>query len=426
MRKVFTDAWIKTTPTPAHGRVEHTDLRCAGLSLRITARGARSWCFRFRDPVTGKDARFAIGDYPDISLSDARSRADDLRRLVAKGGNPTEQKRKARRDAPGRTFSILADRYLEEYARRHKRSAHRDEANLRLHVLPRWRNRDYSSITRADVIELLERMVSDGKPVQANRIQALISTVFAFGINADLVQFNPCARLTKRVDESERAGTRVLSDEEIRIFWSNVIHKPISRRVGLALRIALLTGARAGEIAGMCRTELNNVSDPARAEWIIPAERSKNGRVHLIPLLPLALKSVNEALQLTKPDEPCVFPSPVVKNTSITGHALAVAMARFAKSLQGTGAAVKSWKSAAPTPHDLRRTFATRLSALGVLKEDRDACMNHRRSDVGSKHYDLYERRAEKLSALTRWNDALAAVLQNTGSVVPLRLGGRP
>jgi hypothetical protein len=64
----------------------------------------------------------------------------------------------------------------------------------------------------------------------------------------------------------------------------------------------------------------------------------------------------------------------------------------------------------------------TRLSQLGISKEDRDAVLNHVRSDVGSKHYDLYERRAEKLRALTLWNDALAAILNNIGAeVVPLK-----
>jgi integrase len=83
---------------------------------------------------------------------------------------------------------------------------------------------------------------------------------------------------------------------------------------------------------------------------------------------------------------------------------------------------VKLWQAEPPTPHDLRRTFATRLSALGVPKEDRDACMNHARLDVGSRHYDLYDRRPEKLRALTLWNGALTAILNNVGAeVVPLK-----
>ncbi len=154
---------------------------------------------------------------------------------------------------------------------------------------------------------------------------------------------------------------------------------------------------------------------------MIPVERTKNGRAHLIPLPPLAVTTIRAAVDLITDDEEFVFASPSADGP-ITGHALAVAMKRFALKLVGTDPAVKSWQTEPPTPHDLRRTFATRLSALGVPKEDRDASMNHARSDVGSRHYDLYERRPEKLRALTLWNDALAAILNDVGAeVVPLK-----
>jgi integrase len=96
-------------------------------------------------------------------------------------------------------------------------------------------------------------------------------------------------------------------------------------------------------------------------------------------------------------------------------------MARFADDLPGTE---RTWKAEPPTPHDLRRTFATRLSMLGVAKEDRDALLNHARADVGSRHYDQYERAREKRAALNRWAVALAAIINSDGrgaEIVPLR-----
>jgi hypothetical protein len=131
-----------------------------GLCFRKTAGGVMSWSFRFRDPTTGAPARYTIGRYPDIGLAAARSRADELRAVVASGGNPVETKRKARKEAPNRTFQALADRYLTEYARRKKRTHAADESNLKLHVLPEWGNRSYQSITRGDVIELAESLVT--------------------------------------------------------------------------------------------------------------------------------------------------------------------------------------------------------------------------------------------------------------------------
>jgi integrase len=340
---------------------------------------------------------------------------DQLRRTVAKGENPIERKRHERSEAPRKTFQHLADRYMTEHARRFKRSADEDDRRLKLHILPKWGRRNYEKISRGDVIELIEELIAAGTPSLANSVHALVSSMFTFALDNGLVHGSPCARLKKRA--AENIGRRVLTDAEIRLFWPKVLHPPVSRRVGLALRLALLTGARAGEIAGMRRTELAHLEKPGAAEWLIPAERSKNGRAHVIPLGQLAADTILAATELITDDDELIFPSPSAEGP-ITGHALAVAMKRFALKLVGDAAAVKTWKAEPPTPHDLRRTFATRLSALGVPKEDRDSCMNHARSDVGSRHYDLYERRAEKLRALALWNDALSALLSSSGAEV--------
>jgi integrase len=334
-----------------------------------------------------------------------------------------------------------AGRYLNEHARRHKRSADADDRNLRLHVLPKWRNRRYDDITRADVIELVEGLVADDKPTLANRVQALVSSVFSFAMDADLVKGNPCARLRRR--GVEVIGRRVLTDDEIRLFWPAIIEKPVSRAVGLALRLILLSGVRPGEAAGAATAEFASLHEKDRARWIIPASRSKNGRAHLVPLTEVARQTVLSALEWSgkQPTPPAkkgakgqgekaaekrtdgvyLFPSPQVDDAPITAHALAVAMARFGRSLDPTTG--KSWRADRPSPHDLRRTVATRLAELGVSKEDRDAMLNHTPQDVGKKHYDLYEREREKRRALDMWASALAAVLDKDHgmNVVPLR-----
>jgi integrase len=352
--------------------------------------------------------RATIGDYPTVSLGEARERADALQRQVAAGQNPVEAKRRERELSSSRTFRALADRYLNEHARRHKRSANADERNLRKHINPRWANRRYDEIGRADVIELVEGLVTDGKPTLANRVQALISSIFSFAMDADLVKGNPCARLRRRGVET--VGRRVLADDEIQLFWPAILRKPVSRPVGLALRLILLTGVRPGEAAGIARGELTNLDESGAARWIIPASRSKNGRAHLVPLTEMARQTVLAALELAGDESEFLFPSPAIDGTPITAHALAVAMARFAKSLDSTVG--KSWRPERPSPHDLRRTLATRLAELGIAKEDRDAVLNHARTDVGSKHYDLYDREREKRRALDLWTSTLTAIIE--------------
>jgi hypothetical protein len=278
LRRQLTDAFLRSAKPPAAGRLEISDSRCAGLVFRITVNGARSWSYRYR--AGGRLMRATIGGYPAIGLSDARAQADAMRSMVAAGGDPAALKREGR--SSDKTFAALAARYLAEHSRRHKRSHAMDERNLRKHVLPHWGRRPYggdTGIKRADVIALVEGLVTAGTPTLANGVQGLVSSIFTFAMDAGLVEFNPCHRLRKR--GAVNVGTRVLSDDEIRLFWNGIAAGPNGIAAGLGLKLALLTGARAGEVAGLCRSEVANISDQAKATWTLPASRSKNKREHL-------------------------------------------------------------------------------------------------------------------------------------------------
>ncbi|MCC0809014.1 DUF4102 domain-containing protein [Methylobacterium sp. W2] len=421
MQKPLTDVLVRGMPLPESGRIEVSDTRCKGLELRVTSGGARSWSFRFRDPRSGRVTRATIGSYPEVSLADARERANGLRRSVAAGLNPVEEKRRERQASNTSTFKALSDRYLEEHARRFKRSAPADERNLRLHVLPKWGSRRYDEIQRRDVIDLCEGMVAAGTATNANRVQALISSVFSFAVDADLMAANPCVRLRKRA--AENIGRRVLSDDEVFLFWHGIISPPVSHRVGLALRIALLTGSRVSEIAQAERREFSHIEDSERAAWVLPTTRSKNGCSHFTPLSELARDAVSEAIVLSGDASQFLFPSPSVSSKPITGHALSVAMQRFGGSVGGASEASRTWASEPPSPHDLRRTVATRLAALGYPAEDVSAVLNHKRRDITGRHYDLYDRAKEKRHALNSWSDALKELVRKTDPTLPINIG---
>ena len=194
--------------------------------FRITKGGAKTWSFQFRR-ASGKQTRATIGPYPSVTLSKARKRAEAMRKDVADGGDPVESKRQAR--SGKRSFGALAERYLEEHSRRHKRSYKADERNLQKHVLPLWQDKLYGSIKRGDVIELCEGLVTAGKPTLANRVQSLVSGIFSFCLDVGLIEAHPCYRLRKR--GAENVGRRVLSDPEIRLFWNGITEpaSPIER-----------------------------------------------------------------------------------------------------------------------------------------------------------------------------------------------------
>ena len=112
----------------------------------------------------------------------------------------------------------------------------------------------------------------------------------------------------------------------------------------------------------------------------------------------------------TLDEDQYLFMSGRKKGAPIDRHSLPVAMARFCAAQDGKDGAAKSLRSDPPSPHDLRRTASTRMSALGIPKEDRDACMNHARVDVG-KHYDLYGRAAEKRAALSLLSGCIEQII---------------
>jgi integrase len=418
VRQILTDALCRTKP-PRNGRLEIADLRQAGLVLRITSNGARSFAYRFRHPHTRKTLRATIGPYPATTLETARKRAKEMAAQITDGTNPIEVRNAEREAAPTRTFQALADRYLKEHAERHKRprSAEEDRRNLAVHVLPKWGKRDFRAIRRADVIEIIESIVSAGKHAAGNRVHSLISKIFSFAIDADLLEANPAARLRKR--GVEKVGRRVLDDAEIKTFWRGIALPPVSRQVGLALRLALLTAARANEVVSARKSEFQDLDKPEQAAWLVPSERAKNKRDHLVLLAPLAVETVKSALELSG-DSEFLFPSRLGRGGPIDRHTLTVAMVRFAKSLKGPAA--KSWHQEIPTPHDLRRTCNSRLAKMGIAKEIRDRALNHITSlrDPESKHYNVYEFEKQKREALSKWSAEIEALIK-PAPAVPLR-----
>jgi integrase len=430
LRRLLTDSFLRGIKPPATGRTEIVDLRTPGLAFRITAGGARTWAYRFRDQQTGKEGRAKIGAYPSISLEAARAKAGELQAIVADGGNPTRN-RKAAAGGAG-SFEALGERYLEQYARRKKRSHKRDEQNLRNHILPVWGRRPYASITRPDVVDLIEGVIARGHDTLANRLHSLISTIFTFALDAGDITAHPCFRLSKR--GVERVGDRVLSDAELRLFWRDVIEPPTVRRTGLGLRLILVTGVRVSEAAGLARAQLENIADPDRALWHIPGPQTKRHRLkkptpdHVLPLSPLARETVLELLAMIEPAEEWLFPTRSKKRRGpMRGNSLTQAMDFFGNRIVGEDDASRTWRAERPTPHDLRRTAETRLAGLGIPKETRDRCLNHVATDTGSKHYNRYDYLAEKRDAFMRWSTVLGSILHGTSAtVVPIAArGGR-
>jgi len=343
-----------------------------------------------------------LGSYPVLTLADAREQAKNKLADVQKGVDVASE-RKAARDAG--SFSELCERYLKEHARQKKKpgSAYEDERIINRELFPNWGSRKAHEITRKDVIELVNEIAMRSEkpaPVQANRTLALISTIFNFGVDNEIVDSNPAARVRKPGAEHQR--DRVLTEDEIRRVWNALEAEPGKTRA--IFRLALLTAQRKGEIVGIKKDELEFDS----GWWTIAAERTKNGLAHRVPLAPEATQILRE-MELASRDERLIF----------RGGRIERPLTNLQKSMRR----IKKESEVDFRFHDLRRTAASLMTGIGVPRLVVSKLLNHVERGITAV-YDRHGYDAEKRAGLLNWERRLAEIISGKprrANVIELR-----
>jgi len=236
----FTARWINAVNLPEKGQVDYFDDLTTGFGMRVSSAGRKSWFAMYRHG--GRLRRYTIGTYPGLGLADARDKAKSLLHDVAVGNDPAAEKQSNRAAAK---FSELAEQYIELYAKPNKRSWEEDQRILNHDILPKWRNVRAQDIKRRDVINLLDNIVQRA-PIQANRTLALLKKLFNWAISRDLLETSPCTQV--KMPSKENQKDRVLSEDEIYIFWNRLASTSMSELTRLCLRFQLVTAQRKGEI----------------------------------------------------------------------------------------------------------------------------------------------------------------------------------
>lgn len=377
------------------------------LAIRIGTTGTKSWVMFYRTGA-GRQRRMTLGRYPALSIADARRLCETHLAAVQSGIDPADQRaseRAQRRQAA--TFADLASNFIERHAKRHKRSWYTDQRYLERFLLPAFGASRAADIGRRDVIALVETIAKE-TPIQARRAFALARAIYNWGIRVDLVEVSPCDRV--RAPGREQARDRVLTDGEIGDLWKVLEGArngtaPMTEATALAIRLALVTGQRIGEIVGLSWFEI----DRASGWWTIPAARSKNGLEHRVPLSRLALGVLARAAEVGG-GSGFMFPGrdPARHiDHNVIGHAL-----RRAREQSGL----------APfTAHDLRRTAATRMASAGVPRVVVGKILNHAERGV-TAIYDRASYDQEKREALDLWAGELLRLVGQQGQAT----GGQP
>lgn len=373
----LTDRTIRSLK--AGSRAEYFDSSLPGFGVRVNPTGRKAFVLRYR--TAAREHRMTLGTFPALSLATARTRAKVLLGEIAKGGDPAAAL--AKRKLAG-TFAELAALYMERHAKLNKRSWKLDQRMLDRDLLPDWKHRKANEIRRADVTRVLDEIVDRGAPYAANRVRALVSTVFAFGIKRGVVELNPVAGVPRPAPP--RSRDRVLTEDEIRRLWAALdAETPL---MAAHFRLRLLTAQRGIEVLSMRHEDIDG------DWWTIPAGVAKNKLAHRVPLSPPA-RAVLDAIRPLADGSTWVFPA------ANDGHL------RWVNKAAGDirGRLGFDWKA-----HDLRRTAATYMTSMGIPRLVVAKLLNHAEPGVTAV-YDRSSYDLEKRAALERWSARLEAIV---------------
>lgn len=412
-KRALTAAAVERLKPPAAGQVEHFDAGYPGLALRLSYGGGRSWVYFYR--LHGKQRRFTLGTFPALSLAEAREAWRAARGAVERGEDPAAAKAEAKQRKPDTVRAVGAD-FVEKHHRKGKRNRTADEVErmLELRVYPEIGDREIKSITRRDVLDLLDKAEEARPGAGRNRLLANVRKMFAWAVERDIIQASPAAGISAPV--KEQARDRVLSDDEMRAFLRACDR--MGAPFGPLFRLLLLTAQRRDEVSGMRRDEL----DLAGAVWDLPADRVKNKRPHAVPLAPQSVTLI-EAM----PDDgPFVFPARFHRDQAKANarpvSGFTVAKRRLDKMIleelrklaiereeDASKVALADWRL-----HDLRRTAASGMARIGISVHVVEKLLNHA-SGTFSGVLGVYQRHEfaeEKRAAAKAWANFLDGLLK--------------
>jgi integrase len=374
-----------------------------GFGLRVREGGSRSFVFQYK--LGTKQRRMALGTATALNFGATRKTAETLYARVKLGQDPAGEKNHARLKAT-ETFEAVARQHLEDKRKEMRpRSYSQVERHLLKHAKP-LHKLQFEKISRQDIAACVRSVRDNSGVPNGNRVSSSLSGLFSWAINEGLVENNPAIGLKR---PKEKTRERVLEAAELRLIWKSLEDD----HYGAIIKLLMLTGQRASEIAGLRWSEMRGQA------FLLPADRTKNGREHLVPLSGLALEIIAKHPNRQTPEgEPRDLMFGYAKGPFSGWSGCKETLDALMKKAND-GKAIPHW-----TPHDLRRSFATHSAEIGIQPHIIEAVLNHisghRAGVAGIYNRATYD--AEKKTALDRWAEHLITVVEGRKSnVTPLR-----
>lgn len=365
-----------------------------GLNVRLTLSGGVTFFYRYR--WEDKPVQLTIGDYPSISLLQARERRQQFRLWITEGYDPRRQvvlERTKKIDAL--TVEQAFEYWEEHYAKPEGLiKITKNRQNFQNHIKPVLGDMIVNHTTKTHWLHLFDAM---GRRVVTGQMLSLMKRAFRFCHNRGVIEVNPLSELrTSDVAVNAAMKDRVLTDDEIRIIWQAL--KELPSRQQIVMKFLLMTGCRSTEIR-TAKWEWFNYKEKT---WTVPGSEYKTGKTVRRALPDCAISLLKEH-----------------QKTSITNHVLTRSRYKgpeddkppaqpniaFFSAQIIMKTRMKEWSL-----HDLRRTVATRLSELGAPPHVIEKLLGHQMSGVMAR-YNLHDYINDQHEWLKVWTEHLGSVL---------------
>jgi integrase len=382
MRKNLSAKAVENLQPRLDRRYEVRDLLLPGFGVRVSVNGKKSWFAVGR--VGGRQVRHTIGNYPTVTLGEAREAARLILKDIQLG---VYAPAKAELEVKLPTLGEMVIQFIEIYAKPKNRGWKAVQATFR--KFSSLNDKPIVEITRADVVKVLDGIAARGAPIAANRAMSAIKKLFAWSLDRGAISVHPLVGLKK--PGTERSRDRVLTDGELKSFWHAT--EELGFPFGPAFQLMALTGQRRGEVVGMRWSQV----DIDQAAWTIPAELAKNGRAHEVPLSATTLDIIQSLPRFVGSD--LVFTTTGVSPISGFGRA---------KDRLDFLMEAREWRL-----HDLRRTVASGMARLGVAPHVIEKVLNHVSGQISgvAAVYNRHGYRIEKAEALDIWSKKIEAII---------------
>ncbi|MEI7201085.1 MULTISPECIES: tyrosine-type recombinase/integrase [Pectobacterium] len=269
----------------------------AGLYLLIKPNGAKYWRLKYR--VAGKEKKLSIGVYPDISLAEARLKREEARKIVASGGDPSEQKqveRQAKKINIDNTFKAIALEW-HEYKRPNWSKGYAEDLMEAFEndIFPDIGKRPVAEIKPLEMLTSLRKLEKRGVLDKLRKIRQACNQVFRYAIVTGRAENNPASELASALPPPKATHYPHLLPDELPDFLRALSTYSGSKVTQLATRILMLTGVRTIELRQAEWKEF----DFEKGLWEVPKERMKMRRPHLVPLSNQVIDALQQLYAVT-------------------------------------------------------------------------------------------------------------------------------